>query len=116
MGEDFAPPPGFVAWGPFVRDNYRPIRVTRADVAVAGAAFGLANFFAITGAFIAIRQTKSCRRPKTSAYIWMIWLEIAASVVIAIECLLYLLRIIRPSFYFFMSICKYTWALAPGLG
>ncbi|CAG5185679.1 uncharacterized protein ALTATR162_LOCUS11372 [Alternaria atra] len=104
MGEEFAPPPGFVAWGPFVRDNYTLIRVTRADLAVAAAAFGLANFFAIIGAFIAFRQTKSCRCPKTSVYIWMIWLEIAASVAISVECLLYLLRIIRPSFYFFMSV------------
>ncbi|KAG9190435.1 hypothetical protein G6011_08523 [Alternaria panax] len=89
MGEEFAAPPGFVAWGPFVRDSYTPIRVTRADVAVAATAFGLANLFAITAAFIAVRQTKSCRRPKSSAYIWMIWLEIAASVALAIECLLW---------------------------
>lgn len=104
MGDKFAAPPGFTAWGPFVRDNYTPILVTRTDIALAAAAFGLANFFAITAAFIGVRQTKSCRRPRTSAYIWMIWLEIAASVAISIECLLYLLRIIRPSFYFFMSV------------
>lgn len=112
MSEEIAPPQGFGAWGPFVRDNYRPIRVTRADIAVAAAAFGLTNFFAITAAFIAIRQTKACRRPRTSVYIWMVWLEIAASVALAIECLLYLLRIIEPSFYFFFSVRKYTVALA----
>jgi len=104
MGEEIAPPQDFGAWGPFVRDNYRPIRVTRADIAVAAAAFGLTNFFAITAAFIAIRQTKACRRPRTSVYIWMVWLEIAASVALAIDCLLYLLRIIEPSFYFFFSV------------
>jgi hypothetical protein len=116
MGEEIAPPQGFAAWGPFVRENYRPIHVTRADLAVAAVAFGLASFFAITAAFIAFRQSRACRRPRTSIYIWMIWLEIAASVALAIECLLYLLRIIRPSFYFFMSVCKYTKASTPVLG
>lgn len=33
-------------------------------------------------------------------------MEIMASVVIAIECLLFLLKVIRPSFWFYMSIRK----------
>jgi hypothetical protein len=106
MSEEIAPPPGFNAWGPFVRDNYRVLRVTRADLIIASVAFALANIFALSATFIAIRQTRDCRRPWRSAYIWMIWFELAASVVLAVESLLYLLRVIRPSFYFFMSICK----------
>jgi hypothetical protein len=106
MGEEIAPPPGFFAWGPFVRDNYRVLRVTRADLIIAGVAFALANTFALSATIIAIRQTRGYRRPWRNAYIWMIWFEIAASVVLAVESLLYLLRVIRPSFYFFMSIRK----------
>jgi hypothetical protein len=106
MDEEIAPPQGFVAWGPFVRDNYQAWRVTRADLIIAGIAFDLASFFAHSATCIAITQTIGCGRPWRSAYIWMIWLELAASVMLAIECLLYLLRVVRPSFYFFMSTYK----------
>ncbi|UPX10432.1 uncharacterized protein EKO05_0001093 [Ascochyta rabiei] len=40
----------------------------------------------------------------------MIWLELAASFVIAVECLLYLLKVIRPSFWFYMSILL-SWSI-----
>ncbi|KAJ4984244.1 hypothetical protein SVAN01_10285 [Stagonosporopsis vannaccii] len=101
---EFDPDPSFTAWGPFIRDDYYIQPVTYRAISVAGVVFGLACIFAITAAIIAIRQTKACRNPWKSAYIWMVWLEIAASLVIAIECLLYLLKVIRPSFWFYMSI------------
>lgn len=102
---EFSPDPTFTAWGPFIRDDYYIQPVTYRAIIVAGLVFGLANLFAISAAYIALRQTKACRRPWRGAYIWMIWLELAASFVIAVECLLYLLKVIRPSFYFYMSIC-----------
>jgi hypothetical protein len=37
----------------------------------------------------------------------MIWIELVACIVIALECLLFLLYHIQPSFYFFMSICMF---------
>ncbi|KAF2622831.1 hypothetical protein BU25DRAFT_302960, partial [Macroventuria anomochaeta] len=98
------PDPTFTGWGPFIRDDYYIQPVTEGAIIVASLVFGLANFFAITAAYIAYRQTRACRNPLRSAYIWMIWLELAASFVIAIECLLYLLKAIRPSFWFYMSI------------
>jgi len=104
--EVLIPDSHYTVWGPFIPDDYHLLRITRADIITAGVAFGLASFFALCAAYIAIGQTRSCRQPWRSAYVWMIWLELAASVAIAIECLLYLLRIIRPSFYLFMSICK----------
>lgn len=104
-GSEFNPDPTFTAWGPFIRDDYYIQPVTYRAITVAGLVFGLANIFAISAAFIAFKQTRACRRPLKSAYIWMVWLELAASFVIAIECLLYLLKIIRPSFWFYMSIC-----------
>lgn len=42
----------------------------------------------------------------------MIWIELAACVIIAIECLFYLLYIIPPSFHFFMSICTLRFHLS----
>jgi hypothetical protein len=102
---EFNPDPTFTAWGPFIRDGYYIQPVTYRAIIVAGMVFGFAGLFAISAAYIAFRQTKASRNPSRSPYIWMIWLELAASVVIAIECLLYLLKVIRPSFYFYMSIC-----------
>ncbi|KAJ4367729.1 hypothetical protein N0V86_009850 [Didymella sp. IMI 355093] len=101
---EFNPDPTFTAWGPFIRDNYYIQPVTYRAITLAGLVFGLANIFAISAAYIAFRQTMACRRPWKSAYIWMIWLELAASFVIAVECLLYLLKVVRPSFWFYMSI------------
>ncbi|KAL5461611.1 hypothetical protein PMIN06_002109 [Paraphaeosphaeria minitans] len=60
--------------------------------------------FAVSAAYLALQQTKNSRRPLKSVYVWMIWIELVACIIIAIECLLYLLYIIPPSFYFFMSI------------
>lgn len=102
---EFNPDPTFTAWGPFIRDDYYIQPVTYRAISVAGVVFGLACIFAITASIIAVKQTKACRNPWKSAYVWMVWLEIAASLVIAIECLLYLLKVIRPSFWFYMSIC-----------
>lgn len=101
---EFHPDPTFTAWGPFIRDDYYIQPVTYRAITLASLVFGLAGIFAILAATIAYRQTKANRSPLRSVYIWMIWLELAASVVIAIECLLYLLKVIRPSFWFFMSI------------
>lgn len=106
MGTEFKPDQNFTAWGPFINDDYYIQPVTYRAMTVAGVVFGLANLFAVLAAYIAFRQTKACRAPLRSAYIWMIWLELAASFVIAVECLLYLLKVIRPSFWFYMSIRK----------
>lgn len=106
MSTEFQPDPTFKAWGPFIRDDHYIQPVTYRAIIVAGIVFGLANLFAISAAYIAFRQTRACQAPLRSAYIWMIWLELAASLVIAVESLLYLLKVIRPSFWFYMSICK----------
>lgn len=105
MNEEIKPDPSYGPWGPFIPPNYQLLRVTRLDIALASTAFALAGVFAISAAYVAVGQTRRNSKPWRSAYLWMVWLEWAASVVIAIECLLFLLRIIRPSFYFYMSIC-----------
>ncbi|PSN72490.1 hypothetical protein BS50DRAFT_630515 [Corynespora cassiicola Philippines] len=107
MPEEYRPDPNFRAWGPFINpDTYIIQPVTRTDLIVAGTIFGLSMSFAILAACLGIKQTLSARRPAKSVYVWMIWLELAACVVIAFECLLYLLQVIEPSFYFYMSILQ----------
>ncbi|CAI6310060.1 unnamed protein product [Periconia digitata] len=94
----------FTAWGPFIRQPYVIQPTTRTDLIVAGIVFGLAMFFAIIATYSGIQQTKASRNSPRSAYIWMIWIELVACIIIAILCLLYLLECIRPSFYFYMGI------------
>jgi hypothetical protein len=115
MSVEIAPPPDFTAWGPFVGPNYRILRVTRLDLIVAGTAFALASIFALSATYIAFRQTKARRHPRWSGYIWMIWLELLASVALAILCLLFLIRIVRPSFYFYIGVCKFLSSSVEGL-
>ena len=104
--KEFNPDPSFTAWGPFIRQPFLIQPVLYSDIIIASVVFGLAMIFGILAACVAFQQTRAARRPLRSAYIWMIWLEIAASVVIGLECLFYLLKVVRPSFYFFMSIRK----------
>jgi ABC-type spermidine/putrescine transport system permease subunit I len=106
LDAEFRPNTRNKPWGPFIRDDYVVMPITYRSVITAGIILGLTCLFALSAAYIASRQTKAARRPWRSVYIWMIWLEIIASLVIGIECMLYLLKIIRPSFWFYMSICK----------
>lgn len=92
-------------FGPFIPKDYVILPSSRGDIITAGTVFGLAMFFALTAAFIATQQTLASKRPFRSVYIWMVWLEWSSSVIIAIICLLYLTKRLRPSFYLFMGIC-----------
>ena len=95
-------------FGPFIDPHTFEIQPTTVrSLVIASVVFGLTMMFAIMAAITAARHTKAARNPWKSAYIWMIWIEILASVAIAFECLLFLIYVIRPSFYFFMSMRKY---------
>jgi len=102
------PNPGYTAWGPFIRDDYYIQPLSRRSLIISSVIFGLAMCVALLAIYLAVRQTNASRTPLKSPYIWMIWLEIIACVVLAIQCICYLQMVIRPSFYFFMSICKYA--------
>ena len=101
------PNAGYTAWGPFIRDNYyiQPLSY-RANI-ISATVFTAAMLLAILAGYLAIFQTKAARTPLKSFYIWMIWLELIACVIIAVVCLCYLHKAIRPSFYLFMGICTY---------
>jgi hypothetical protein len=99
--------PSYTSWGPFIdHDTYQIQPVHRSDLVTAAIAFTVCVAFAVSAAYVGYKQTRRSQQPWKSAYIWMVWLEWSTSVVMAIECILFLLRIIRPSFYFFMSIRK----------
>lgn len=66
--------------------------------------------FATSAAYLALKQTRNSRRPSRNLYVWMIWIELVACIVIALECILFLLYKIQPSFYFFMSICMFHYS------
>ncbi|KAF1915889.1 hypothetical protein BDU57DRAFT_209823 [Ampelomyces quisqualis] len=97
--------PNFTAWGPFVNPKTFIIQpVTKGDLATAIVAFFVVIVFASSAAYVGYKQTRRSREPWKSAYIWMIWLEWASCLVMGIECLMFIMRVLRPSFYFFMSI------------
>jgi hypothetical protein len=106
IGKEFRPDPNFTPWGPFIPDDYIVEPITYRTVITASVLFGLTWILAFLAMYIAFRQSRAAREPWKSLYIWMVWVEIAASVFIGVDVLLYLLKIIRPSFWFYMSICK----------
>jgi hypothetical protein len=104
----FGSNPNFTSWGPFINhDTFIVQPVSRADFATAIIAFVLVIVFATSAAYVGYRQTRRSREPWKSAYIWMVWLEWASCLIIGIECMLFIVRAVRPSFYFFMSICQW---------
>ncbi|KAF1968041.1 hypothetical protein BU23DRAFT_481678 [Bimuria novae-zelandiae CBS 107.79] len=101
----------FRAFGPFINpDDYYIQPTTYRALIIAYVVFGLTIIFAGTAAVLAVQQTRASRRPARSAYVWMIWVELVACVAIAVMCLLYLVYVIRPSFWFHLSILV-LWAI-----
>lgn len=103
----FGSDPTFTSWGPFINhDTFIIQPVSPSDLATAIVVFVIIIGFATSAAYIGYKQTIRLRQPWTSAYIWMVWLEWSSCIVIAVLCMLYLVRAVRPSFYFFFSLCK----------
>ncbi|KAL5407216.1 hypothetical protein PMIN06_003811 [Paraphaeosphaeria minitans] len=91
-------------WGPFVGKHFKDEPITHTDVAITCVVWvaTLINF--IIAVWLAYKQCRSSRSPLRSVYIWMIWLEMAASFIMGLVCFLYILKCIRPSFYFFCTV------------
>ncbi|KAH7409904.1 hypothetical protein DE146DRAFT_643284 [Phaeosphaeria sp. MPI-PUGE-AT-0046c] len=101
----FGSDPNFTSWGPFINHETFIIQpVSQTDFATAIVAFVIIIGFATSTAYIGYKQTTRSREPWKSAYIWMVWLEWSSCIIISVLCLLYLTRVVRPSFYFFMCI------------
>jgi hypothetical protein len=96
----------FTSWGPFINhDTFIIQPVTPGDLATAIVVFVIVFGFAASAAYVGYKQTKRSREPWKSAYIWMVWAEWASCLLLAILCMLFIVRAVRPSFYFFMVIC-----------
>lgn len=105
MSFDFDP--HFTSWGPFIQHETFQIQpLSQAAFIAATTIFVITGFVACSTAYAAFKQTKRSRGPWSSGYIWMIWMEWASCVALAIICMLHLLRVIRPSFYFYGACCK----------
>jgi hypothetical protein len=84
-------------WGPFISSTYRNERITKIDIVVASIVWVLTLTNAGIAVWLACAQTKVSRSPLRSIYIWMVWLEMIASVMMGLESYLYLLKLIPPS-------------------
>jgi hypothetical protein len=97
MNSEYHPEVSIKPWGPFISPNYVNERITKADVVVASIVWALTLVNVIIGCWLAIAQTKHSRSPLRSVYVWMIWLELMASFIMGLECILHLLKHIPPS-------------------
>ncbi|KAF2268683.1 hypothetical protein CC78DRAFT_612945 [Lojkania enalia] len=107
MNNEYAPDKNFDPWGPFIGKNFENEKITYTDIIIASVAWGLSLLFLMLALYLAWIQTKTSRSPLRSVYVWLIWLELAASFLMGIESYLHILKIIRPSIYLFLSIV--TW-------
>jgi hypothetical protein len=99
MNTEFREDAHFQPWGPFISSAYRNERITKTDIVVASIVWALTLVNAGIAVWLACAQTKVSRSPLRSIYIWMVWLEMIASVVMGFESYLHLLKIIPPSEY-----------------
>ena len=84
-----------------IPDTYVPEPVTRDDLIIASIAWGFTLGIGWLTTWTAIKQTASAYRRRKltvlrSAYIWMIWGEIAVCLGFGIICFMYLLGVIHP--------------------
>lgn len=70
---------------------------TKTDFQVASLAAGFSLGFGFLTAWEAIKQTKRNKNPARSAYIYMVWAEIAVNIVIAVLGWLFLDGVLKPT-------------------
>ncbi|KAF2029674.1 hypothetical protein EK21DRAFT_67246 [Setomelanomma holmii] len=104
MNHEFRANVRFEPWGPFVSPNYVNEPITYSDIIVSSVVWALTLISAIIATWQALLQTKHSRAPWRSIYVWMIWLELVASLTMGLVCYLHLLKYIPPSFAFYFTI------------
>jgi hypothetical protein len=97
MNTEFRKDAHFQPWGPFISPTYQNERITKTDIVVASLVWVLTLVNAGIAVWLACAQTKVSKSPLRSTYIWMVWLEMIASVVMGLESYLHLLKLIPPS-------------------
>jgi hypothetical protein len=97
MSGEFHDDPSFQPWGPFISKHYENEPITQTDIIIASVVWGLTLINVIVALWLIVKQTRGSRSPLRSVYIWMIWLELIVSFIMGLECLLHLLKYIKPS-------------------
>ncbi|KAF2866306.1 hypothetical protein BDV95DRAFT_505159 [Massariosphaeria phaeospora] len=104
MDKEFQLDENFTPWGPFVPATFRNEPITLSDIIIASIVWILTVVNVFIAIWLGYRQTRASRSPLRSVYVWLIWLELLASFSMGLECILHLLKIIRPSFAFYVTI------------
>ncbi|CBX94094.1 hypothetical protein IAQ61_003966 [Plenodomus lingam] len=104
MNDEFKVDPSFQPWGPFISPEYELEAITVSDIIIASIVWGFTCINVFLAIYLCFNQTQGSRSPIRSVYVWMIWLELAVSFFMGLECFLHLLKIIRPSFAFYFTI------------
>ena len=108
MSNEWRPDVYFEPWGPFIGKNFKNEDITRTDVIIVSVVWFLTLVNAGVAIWLGYKQSTSSRSPLRSVYVWMIWLELLASFTMGLECFLHVLKFIRPSFAFYVTICKFS--------
>jgi hypothetical protein len=97
MNDEFRNVSSFKPWGPLISPTYENEHITGADITVASVVWALTLVNVGIAIWLACIQTKTSKSPLSSVYVWMIWLELATSFIMGLECFLHLLKFIPPS-------------------
>lgn len=97
--KEFRDDPNFTPWGPFISPDYKTEPITTGDVITSSVVWGLTLINVIIAVYLGYGQTRGSKSPLRSVYVWMIWLELAVSFAMGLECFLHILKLIRPSEY-----------------
>lgn len=104
MSSEWRPHIHFKPWGPFIGTNYEPELITKTDIVIASLVWAATLVNAIIALYQGFKQSKSSRSPLRSVFIWMIWIELGVCFTMGLESYLHVLKYIRPSTLFIMTI------------
>ncbi|KAF2442576.1 hypothetical protein P171DRAFT_417854 [Karstenula rhodostoma CBS 690.94] len=110
VSSEWRPDVNISPWGPFVGKNFKNQAITRADVVTTSVVWALTLINLIIALWLGYKQYRGSRSPLRSVYIWMIWLEMFASFIMGLVCFLFVLKYLRPSFYFYCTVL-FCWCI-----
>jgi TRAP-type C4-dicarboxylate transport system permease small subunit len=97
MNMEWRPEVDTSPFGPFVGKNFKNESITHTDVAITSVVWALTLVNIVIAGWLGYKQCHSSRSPLRSVYIWMIWIEMAASFIMGLVCFLFVLKYVRPS-------------------
>lgn len=95
--EIFRPNVTYEPWGPFIKPGTTEQPVTIADIIVASIAWGLTLVLIGLAIYQGWDQFKGARNPVRSAYVWMVWTELAVCFIIGVISYLHVTKVFGTS-------------------